>query len=75
MSQKETLLKTLFDDPTREHVDIKFMRGTSEKVSEDDFCREINSAIFQFDNKLIEAVDSVEDDFPQVDVRHLALHD
>ena len=74
MTQKVTLLKTLFDDPKREHVDIKFFRGTSEKVSEDDFCREINAAIFQFDNGLIDAVETVEEDFPQVDVKHLALH-
>lgn len=46
MSQRELLIERLFGDEQHRHVDIKFLRGPRE-VTEEEFCREVNSALLQ----------------------------
>lgn len=47
MNEKERLLHTLFDSGHPVTKNIKFMRGDKPDISEEDFCREINSALLQ----------------------------
>ena len=47
MTEKERLLHRLFETEGREHLNIKFFRGTSDDISPDSLCSEANSAIFQ----------------------------
>ncbi|MEQ1887162.1 MAG: hypothetical protein ABL967_19020 [Bryobacteraceae bacterium] len=46
-NEKERLLNCLFGDSKVITRDIKFMRGDKQDVTEDEFCREINSALLQ----------------------------
>jgi hypothetical protein len=73
MSQKEKLLRTLFDDPKREHVNMKFCRGSSDTISEEALCAQANTAIFEFENGLLKAHSSAAEDFGQIDVRNLQI--
>ena len=52
--RKERLLDTLFKTKGRDHVNIKFCRGTASDISPDDLCAEANSAIAQIDAGLAE---------------------
>ncbi len=54
MTEKERLLRALFEKEGQEHLNIKFCRGTSDDISPEDLCREANSAIFQIENGLVE---------------------
>ena len=50
MTEKERLLQTLFQkNKDREHLNIKFFRGTSDDIAPEDICREANSALFQME--------------------------
>lgn len=74
MSEKERLLRTLFESPDREHLNIKFWRGASENTTPDDICREANSAMFQVESGLVETRPTFGDSGRKVvDVKDLSL--
>ena len=54
MSAKQKLLDALFENKEREHVNLKFFRGTASDVSEEDLCEQSASAIFQVDSGLVD---------------------
>jgi hypothetical protein len=61
MTEKERLLKTLFDDPKREHIDIKFCRLQIQRgVAVDRFCKEVNTALFMADKGLLTPIADAE---------------
>lgn len=47
MTEKEKLLKKLFETDGISHLNIKFFRGTSDSISTEELCQEVNSALFQ----------------------------
>lgn len=71
MSEKQRLLHTLFERPGKELVDIKFFRGSSEEVSEDHFCAEVNKTLFEIDQELTNASEAFVENFKTVDVKEL----
>jgi hypothetical protein len=71
MTEQTRLMRALFEHPGREHVDIKFLRGSSNNVTIEDVCREANSAIFQIDSGLVEGDQDFVETFKQVDVVEL----
>jgi hypothetical protein len=73
MTEKELLIKMLFDDPKREHVNVKFFRGRADSISEEALSKEVSAALFQFQNGLITAKPTISEDFPQIDVKELEL--
>ncbi|MFG6549751.1 hypothetical protein ACGYLV_11880 [Sulfitobacter sp. M21595] len=54
MSAKLRLMDALFGNEEREHVNLKFFRGSASDVSEEDLCEQSASAIFQVDSGLVE---------------------
>lgn len=54
MTEKERLLHILFETEGVSHRNIKFMRGDQAVVTEDAFCREVNSALMQRKTGMIE---------------------
>jgi hypothetical protein len=73
MSAKERLLKTLFEDPKREHANIKFCRGNAEAIPEEEFCAQINTVLFESENGLLDPQDGFPEQLRQVDVRNLSF--
>jgi len=76
MSHRERLLSMLLDDPKRRHINIKFFRGSSESISEDAFCEQVTTALFQRDNELLQPSDVMLEEaaeLRQIDVRHLSV--
>ena len=72
MTEKERLLHTLFEQESREHLNLKFCRGHSDGISPEGLCREANSAIFQLDAGIAEPNNTFGDkDRKVVDVRPL----
>ena len=61
MTEQERLLKTLFKTEKREHLNLKFCRGSSDDASPEDLCREANAALFQVESGLIEIRDGFGD--------------
>jgi len=51
MSEKQTLLNSLFDRPGRELLNIKFFRGSSENITEERFSAEVNKVVREIDEK------------------------
>lgn len=49
MTNKERLMAALFDNPQREHVDIKFFLGGGVDITEDALCGEAVSMLEQMD--------------------------
>jgi hypothetical protein len=47
MTAKKRLMDALFADDLKEHVNLKFLRGTGADVSIDQLCEASASAIFQ----------------------------
>lgn len=50
MTNKERLMAALFENPQREHVDIKFFVGGAVDIAEEDFCGEALKMLEQMDN-------------------------
>ncbi len=72
MMEKQRLLNTLFDTEGREHLNIKFCRGSSDDISPEELCQEANSAIFQVEAGLVEPTPEFGDsDRKVVDVKEL----
>lgn len=71
MTEQARLMRALFEHEGRQHVDIKFLRGSSPNITTEDVCREANSAIFQIDNDLVEGDSEFQENFKQVDVAEL----
>lgn len=73
MSEKDRLLRTLFESPGREHLNIKFCRGFNDEISEEEICRAANIALFEIENGLTDASESFEDVIKrEIDVKELA---
>ena len=69
MTPKERLMQTLFKTEGREHINVKFCRGTAENISPEDLCAEANSALMQIDEGLAETRDEFGDkDAPEMSV-------
>lgn len=73
MTEQSRLMRALFEHghEGREHVDIKFLRGSSPNITTEDICREANSALFQIENGLVEGDSDFEEAFKQVNVEEL----
>lgn len=54
MSAKQRLMDALFGNEKRQHVNLKFFRGSASDVSEEDLCEQSASAIFQVDSGLVD---------------------
>ena len=71
-TEQGRLLNTLFETEKREHLSLKFCRGSSDDASPEDLCREANAAIFQIESGLVDASDRFGDaDRRVVDVKTL----
>lgn len=67
MTNEERLLALLFENPGREHADIKFfVGGLTADVSREEFCAEAISLIEQMDNGTPD--DDTVGDFPKREV-------
>ena len=66
MTQQERLMTALFENPHREHVDIKFWLGGGIDVTSEDLCREAANMLEQMDRTEGDATFS--EDFPQREV-------
>jgi hypothetical protein len=72
MTEKDRLLKTLFETSEQSHLNIKFFRGLSDEISTEDLCREANSALFQFESGLAKGLPVFGDkDRPVVNVKEM----
>lgn len=71
MSEKDRLLHTLFERPDRELVNIKFFRGSSEEISEDDFCAEVNKTLFEIEQELTESSEAFAENDKAINVKEL----
>jgi hypothetical protein len=61
MTEKERLMHTLFDHAERrEHINIKFFRGTSDNVSPEQLCHQARLGIEQITSKLVASIDPSE---------------
>lgn len=70
MSEKDRLLRTLFEAEGREHVNIKFSRGSADDISVERFCREVNTALFMASCGIVEESPILSrPDSPVIDVR------
>jgi hypothetical protein len=73
MSEKNTLLRSLFDSQDREVVNIKFFQHCAELVSEQEFCSQVNEVIFSIRNGINVSSSRInEDDLVQVDAVEIA---
>ena len=72
MTAKQRLMSALFEDKEREHVNLKFFRGTASDVSEESLCEQSASAIFQVDSGIAERRSAFGDsDAPQRSVSQI----
>lgn len=72
MTERDRLLKSLFETEGHSHLNIKFFRGLSDDISTEDLCREANAALFQFEKGLTEGRPEFGDaDATSVDVNTL----
>jgi len=72
MSEKDRLLRALFETPGREHLNIKFFRGQKIEISEEDVCKEASKALFEIENGLTDASDGFDDQIKrEIDVKDL----
>ena len=72
MTEKERLLRTLFETEGYKHLNIKFARGTSDDISAEELCAEANSALLQVKLGQVERREWFGDkDEPTVDVKDL----
>jgi hypothetical protein len=72
MTAKKRLIDALFADEHREHVNLKFFRGTGNDVSTEQLCEAAASAIFQVNSGIVERRTSFGDrDCRQIEVARL----
>ena len=69
-TEREQLLAVLFGEDTQ-LVNLKFFRGFGNRITGDDVCHELRSAITQKQNGSAVRSTSFNDDAPQIDVRAL----
>lgn len=61
MTEKERLMSALFDHAERrEHINIKFFRGTSDNVTSEQLSHQARLGIEQIKSKLVEPIDPSE---------------
>lgn len=73
MDEKARLMKALFHDPKKRHLNIKFLRGFSDESSVEDLCRETNKAFNQVALGLVVPKKSFPEDEALVDVSTLPV--
>lgn len=71
MTEQTRLMRTLFEQSGREHIDIKFLRGKSSDITAEDVCREANKALFQIDHGKVEGDEAFEENLKPVDILEL----
>jgi len=65
MTEKERLMSTLFDHAERrEHINIKFFRGTSDDVTSEQLCHEARNGIESIKSTLVSPIDPAVLDAP-----------
>src|ERR1051325_5376691 len=69
MSEKQRLMKSLFEQKNRKLVNLKFLRGPKSKVTEEEFCAEVNEILFAIDNGLTVPTDT----FPETPKKEIDL--
>lgn len=67
MTNQERLMAALFDNPQREHIDIKFFVGGGVDISNEDFCAQAVSMIEQMDAG-VDADETFEENIEQREV-------
>ena len=70
MTEENQLLRSLFahEEHNRVHQNVKFLRGTSEDISLQDFEAEASSAFIQVDSGMVEKDETFAEDFHHVAV-------
>lgn len=72
MTARERLLQTLFETEGRKHVDVKFCRGSSGDISQEDLCHAAWLSIMQIEHGWVEVREHFGDQHREtVDVSHL----
>jgi hypothetical protein len=73
MSEKETLMRSLFDSKERELVNIKFFQSASgAPISEEEFCSKVNEVVFSIRTGLTAPLIRIdEDDLVKVNINEL----
>jgi len=68
MTEKDRLMRTLFDHAERrEHINIKFFRGTSDDVTSEQLCHEARNGIEDITSTLVAKIDpaTLDEPYPQ----------
>lgn len=68
MTENNQLLRSLFGHPQgeRQHMNVKFLRGTADDISEEDFEEQAASALVQVDSGMAEGDAEFAESFKQV---------
>lgn len=68
MTENNQLLRSLFEhaQDEREHLNVKFLRGTRKDISPEDFREEAANALVQVDSGMVEGDVTFVEDFKQV---------
>jgi hypothetical protein len=74
MSEKSRLMRSLFEMPGKELLNLKFFRfDSAEKLTEDAFCARVNKIIFEIDAGLTASTNTFGDEpAASVNVKELA---
>ncbi|MBL1435639.1 MAG: hypothetical protein COB08_005515 [Rhodobacteraceae bacterium] len=60
-THQERLLGSLFEHEGRQHLNLKFFRGSNNEIAPEDLCDAVATSIFKIDAGLIEAKTSFGD--------------
>jgi hypothetical protein len=68
MTETSQLIRSLFGHTQneREHMNVKFLRGTADDISEQDFEEQATSALVQVDSGMVDGDVSFDEHFKQV---------
>ena len=70
MTHHDRLMKALFDNPEREHIDIKFFTTATVDVSDENFCEQAANMLEQMDAG-VDADEHFHEEFEKVSVASL----
>ena len=66
MTETNQLLRSLFAHDERTHMNVKFLRGTADDISEEDFEEQAASALVQVDSGMADRDATFDEPFKQV---------
>jgi hypothetical protein len=66
-------MRLLFDDPKREHLNVKFFRGMAESIQPEDLCNQVATALIERELEVIEPLEKINEDLKLVDTKGLKL--